>query len=121
MYRQARTARTRLEPVWYLNLAYYAGEQWLAWDGRQLYRPTLRPNRITIVDNRITPIVRKEVARMTKNKPVFVVSPQTGDETDLHAAELAENLMRYMWTHLSLAGDCAKSIVVVAGFVVRVS
>lgn len=107
---QARTARMKLEPVWYLNLAYYIGEQWVAWDGRALFRPRLKPNRITIVDNRIQPCVRTEIAKMTKSRPVFTISPRTPDEEDLHASELGEQLMRYLWPHLNMTELTTKAL-----------
>lgn len=102
LHRQARTARARLEPVWYLNLAYYMGEQWVAWDGRQLYRPAMPRNRITVVDNRIQPCVRTEIAKMTKSRPIFTVTPKSGDEEDANASELSEQIMRYLWKHLTM-------------------
>ena len=102
LYRQARVARAKLEPSWYLSLAYYGNDQWLAWDGRQLFQPRMRKNRITIVDNRIQPVVRKELARMTKNRPVFTVTPNSPDQEDANAAELGEQVMRFLWKHLKL-------------------
>src|SRR6516225_3601858 len=102
LYRYGRLARGKLEPGWYLNLAYYANEQWLAWDGRQLFRPAMPKNRITVVDNRIQPIIRKEIAKMTKNRPIFVVTPNSSDEEDTNAAALGDEIMRYMWKHLKI-------------------
>lgn len=103
-------ARSKLEPIWYLNLAYFMGEQWIAWDGNGLFRPRLKPNRITIVDNRIQPCVRIEIAKMTKASPVFTISPRTADEEDAHASELADQLMRYLWKHLHLYDQCTKGL-----------
>ena len=100
LYTQSKTGRAWLEPTWILNLAYYNGDQWLAWNGRQLFQPNLRPNRITIVDNRIQGCVRTEIAKMTKNRPVFTVIPGTGDDEDVNAASLGEQVMRFLWGHL---------------------
>lgn len=110
LLRQARAARARLEPEWYLCLAYYSNLQWLAWDGRQLYRPALRPNRITIVDNRITGVVRTEVAKMTKSRPVFTAVPNSPDTEDLNAAELADQLMVFAWDHLKMLPLATKAL-----------
>jgi hypothetical protein len=93
-----------------LNLAFFSNEQWLAWDGRQLYRPTLRANRITIVDNRIAGVVRTEVAKMTKSRPVFTAVPNSPDTEDLNAAELADQLMIYAWEHLKLLPLATKAL-----------
>ena len=100
LYNQSKTGRAWLEPVWILNLAYYNGDQWLAWNGRQLFQPNLRPNRITIVDNRIQGCVRTEIAKLTMSRPVFTVVPGTSDDEDVNAANLGEAVMRYLWDHL---------------------
>ena len=100
--RKAKSAKSRYEAAWFLNLAFYQGEQWVAWDGRSLYRPQLRRDRMMIVDNRIQPAVRTEVAKMTKQRPVFTVTPRTGDQIDVEAAQVAEQILEYEWTHLSM-------------------
>lgn len=79
-----------------------ANEQWLAWDGRQLYKPSMPKNRITIVDNRIQPIIRKEIARLTQNRPIWSVTPNSADQEDTNAAELGEMVIRYLWKHLKM-------------------
>src|ERR1700756_2451841 len=120
LYRQAKAAKGRLEPVWFMNMAYFNNEHWLAWDNRQLYRPVMPKGRITITDNRITPAVRTEIAKITKQQPIFTVVPQSSDEEDANAAELGEQLMRYLWKHLNmheLATKCLEwSRVCCAGF-----
>ncbi len=86
-----------------MNLSYYCNVQWIAWDGQQLYRPRMKRSRITIVDNRISPIVRTEVAKILKNHPVFTVTPRTGDDEDVNAAQVGEQILRYSWPHLSMS------------------
>ena len=76
--------------------------QWLKWDGNQLSKPNLDGNRITVVENRIAGCVRTELAKMTKNRPVWVVTPNTGDEEDANASDLAERVMAFMWGHLKM-------------------
>lgn len=108
--RKAKSARRKLEPEWYMCLAYYQGRQWVAFEQGRLFQPTLKANRITIVDNRIMPVVQTQIAKMTKNRPVFTVSPTTSDEQDQHASELAEELMRYLWKHLNLQALTTKAL-----------
>jgi hypothetical protein len=110
LLRQARTARSRLEPIWFMNVAFYEGLHWLAWDGRALFEPKLRPGRMRLVDNRIQPIVRKEVAKLSKSRPVFTAVPNSGDTSDTNAAELTEQLARYMWQHLKLNEQRTKAL-----------
>jgi len=102
LLKKGKSAKSRYEAAWFLNLAFYQGEQWVAWDGRNLYRPQLRRDRMTIVDNRIQPVIRHEVAKMTKQRPVFTVTPRTGDQQDVEATYLAEQMLEYQWTHLDV-------------------
>ena len=102
LLKKGKSAKSRYEAAWYLNLAFYQGEQWVSWDGRSLYRPQLRRDRMTIVDNRIQPAIRTEVAKMTKQRPVFSVTPRTGDQQDVEAAYMSEQLLEYEWTHLTV-------------------
>ena len=74
----------------------------MTWAGDRLHKPSLGGNRITVVENRIAGVVRTELAKMTKQRPVFVVTPNSGDEEDANAAELAERVMRYLWRHLKM-------------------
>ena len=67
LLRQGKSARRRYDAAWFLNLAYYQGEQWVAWDGSNLYRPQLRRDRMTIVDNRIQPAIRTEAQKLTSS------------------------------------------------------
>ena len=110
LLREAKGARSKFEAQWFLNLAYYQGEQWVAWDGRSLYRPQLRRDRMTIVDNRIQPAVRTEVAKLTKQRPVFTVTPRTGDQEDVEAAYVAEQLLEYEWTHLEMRDKLLRAL-----------
>ena len=102
LLKKSKSAKARFEAAWFLNLAYYQGEQWVAWDGKTLYRPQLRRDRMTIVDNRIQPAIRHEVAKMTKQRPVFTATPRTGDQEDVEASYLAEQMVEYQWTHLAV-------------------
>jgi hypothetical protein len=99
---QAKRARRGLEPEWLMNLAMFQGKQWMAFGATGLYEPTLDSSRITVTENRIAPAIRTELAKMTKNAPVFVVTPNSGDEEDANAAQLSEQLMRFMWKHLKM-------------------
>src|SRR5450631_3236841 len=93
----ARGARSRFEPTWHLNYAYYSGEQWLFWNRGRLDRPRLDPHRVTLTDNRIIGIVRTELAKMTKSKPAFQVVPLTAQDEDLNAALTGEKILDYLW------------------------
>ena len=103
LHKQAKASRSKLDRIWILNLAYVRNEQWSAVDSSgRLYRPQMPAHRVTVVDNRILPCVNTEIAKMTKNRPIFTVVPRSGDEEDRNAAELGEQVMRYLWKDLSM-------------------
>ena len=102
LYRSSKRVRQRFEPQWFLNTAYYNGQQWVMWDGNGLYEPKLEPWRIKVVDNRIQPMVRTEIAKMTKTRPQFVVTPNDSDESNVRAAQVGENVLDWLWLELDL-------------------
>src|SRR5436190_9479438 len=99
---QSRAVRRAFEPDWILNIAFYLGRQWLAVDptGR-LFQPDIDYPALP-VDNRIKPVVRSDVARMTKQHPVFVATPRTDDEDGIYGALMAERIHEYEWGELGL-------------------
>jgi hypothetical protein len=98
----SRGARSRFEPTWHLNYAFYFGEQWLFWNRGRLDRPRLDPHRVTLTDNRIIGIVRTELAKMTKQKPAWQVIPTTSQDEDLQSALMGEKILEYLWRHLRM-------------------
>lgn len=105
-FEKFKRARAVYEPDWFLNSAFYVGQQWLYWNGAgaagRLDRPILPKYRETIVDNRILPIVTARAARKVKNRPTFVATPFTGAESDVDAAKVCEKVMEADWVYLDL-------------------
>jgi hypothetical protein len=100
--KKAANSRAQFERDWYLNLAYFFGDQWVFWNRRGLDRPRL-DNAILEVDNRILPIITTRIARKTKTRPVFVATPSSYDASDLDSTELATQILDYDWGHLNLS------------------
>lgn len=90
------------EPDWFLNSAFFVGQQWLYWNHGRLDRPRLAKYRETIVDNRILPIITARVAKKVKSRPTFVATPFTGQESDVDAAKITEKVMAFDWEYLDL-------------------
>lgn len=102
LFAKAKSAREPFTPDWYLNSAFYVGQQWLYWNHGRLDRPNLAKYRETVVDNRIQPIVLSRAARKVKNRPTFSATPFTGKEEDVDAARITEKVMEFDWVYLSL-------------------
>lgn len=107
---KARTSRRFFEPVWALNQAFLEGEQWVFHDGARLARPILDEDRVTLTENWILPAVRKEVAKISKQRPSFRCRPRTAGDEDVAAAETAEKIAEYMWGHLALPTHYARAL-----------
>ena len=120
LHEQARSARKRFEPSWSMNLAFAEGEQWVSFAGGKLFKPPLAADRITLTSNRVLPAIRKEVAKLTKQRPTFKARPRTAGDDDMAAAELAEQILEYHWTHLRLPTHFPRALLwsrtAVAGF-----
>lgn len=102
LYTQAKSARQRLESDWFLNLSYFAGDQWVFWNQGMIDRPQLEDWRITLTDNRILPIATARVAKKVKNRPIFTCVPFSYDDEDMNAAEIGEKVLENDWNKLSL-------------------
>lgn len=97
----SKNMRSAYEPDWFLNLAFLVGNQWVAYDGGQLFEPELEEWRAKLVDNRILPSVRREIAKMTKADPVWVGVPKDQSDREIANARLRECVFEHYWRELS--------------------
>lgn len=96
--------RDDVEMQAYLNISYFLGKQWVKIDRstRQIAEPPREPWQIRFVANKIQPIVRTELAKITKNKFVMFVNPATSDDSDVKSARTGEKLIEWLEYGLSL-------------------
>lgn len=99
----------RVERQWYLNLAMYAGRQNVEFRtlassplGAQLITPSAPPWRVRLVVNKIRPIIRREVAKLTAQKPTFEVVPATNSDEDASAARVGEQVLESLYSDLDV-------------------
>lgn len=108
LFNSAKQNRQQFERIWYMNLAFYFGRQYAQWTPvtangtSQLYEPPVPSWRVRLVSNKIRPIVRTELAKVTKEKPQAYVVPSTTDDDDLAAARGAEAVFDFLWRVLML-------------------
>jgi hypothetical protein len=103
-----RAGAPRVRADWFVNAAFLVGNQWVAFDGNQLFEPELEDWRAKLVDNRILPSQRREIARMTKAKPVWVGVPRDQSDRELAAARLRERVFEHYWRELKAGASCAR-------------
>lgn len=101
-YRKTKSSRTNFERQWYLNYAFYKGRQNVIFQGAAgaggLIVPKAAPYRVRSITNRIKPIVRTEISKLTSNKPNASVIPASNEDKDLFAAQAAEQVWESMYS-----------------------
>ena len=97
-YDEGIKARQGIEKLWYINMAYYLGKQWLSWNKtkRQLEVPQVPTWRVRMVVNKIKPNVQHILAKIVKNKPTYIALPATGEDADLNRAEISGKCLKYL-------------------------
>lgn len=99
---RCRTIRQQIERQWYINMAFYIGKQNVAVipissassaaTGVRLYIPPAPYYRARPILNRIRPIIRNELAKLTAQKPTATIVPATGEDQDRLAAQAGEQI-----------------------------
>ena len=101
-YTKMKNARSQFERQWYLNMAFYFGRQNVIPQnvkgvGNRLIVPPAPPWRVRMVVNKIQPIVRRELSKLTSQKPSASVIPASSDDQDLFAAQAGEQIWESMY------------------------
>lgn len=93
-YSNMKSERMKTEMKWYVNLAMYQGNQYVELVPRlsKLITPKAPPYRVRHISNRIKPIIRTEMSRLTSQKPSASVIPASADDEDMMAAHAAEQV-----------------------------
>lgn len=98
----AKRYRQQFEAQWYMNLAFYFGKHYLQWSSKsgptsKLFEPPAPPWRVRMVVNKTRKFMRKEIAKLTKEKPMGFVVPKSSDDEDLLAAQSGDHLAEWFW------------------------
>jgi hypothetical protein len=108
-FAKARNDRQKFERQWYLNLQMYRGNQNVEFRrmptstaGYKLAVPPAPAWRARPVINRIRPIARKEMSKLTAQKPTWIVVPATMDDQDHSAARAAEQVLDGLYSDLQM-------------------
>src|SRR5690348_16911873 len=99
-YEKAKSDRIKFERQWALNMAFFQGKQNLLFmpsaaggaSAGKLFTPPAPSWAKRGITNRIRPIIRTELARLTSNKPNASVVPASSEDADLFAAQAAEQI-----------------------------
>ncbi len=111
LFQQAKKERLHFEKQWWLNLAFYFGRQWVQWAGvkgsgltdyARLVEPSVPHWRVRLVINKIRPIIRAEISKLTAERPQSFVIPASNEDDDLLAARAAEHISEHLWRDLKV-------------------
>ena len=99
-FTKMKSARWKEERQWYLNLAFYFGQQNVAFKGGnsnisrdfKLYTPPAPYYRARPIINQIRPRIRTEMAKLTAQKPSAFVVPASSEDRDMYAANAGEQI-----------------------------
>jgi hypothetical protein len=104
-FKTCQNQRTAQERQWFLNLAFFYGNQNVQFkkapNGNfDLYVPNAPYYKVRLVVNQIRKIVRKEISRLTAQKPNAFVVPSSTEDADVFAAQAGEQIWDSLWRGL---------------------
>ena len=118
---QKRTELDRLRMdhnrEWAQNRAFYNNHQWSFWNGASGQVESLgvedgeKPRyKVRLTANQITPGITQLVAQMTKTRPTIHAVPDSSNDRDVKAAEMAERLYEYWWDEFHLKAKLQEAL-----------
>ena len=103
-YNTMRSVRKSYERQWYTNLSFYMGKQYVEWsknEDRLVPLPKLDKHTPRITINKIRPIVRTEISKLTSSRPTASVMPASNDDDDVFAARAGEQVWQSLYDRLN--------------------
>ena len=107
-YQKSKDAKQWRVRQWYMNMSFERGKQYVAWDSTKSQLAALPKGdknmpRLTI--NRVRPIVRTEVAKLTSQKPSAVALPASNEVEDIFAATAATQIWESLYDRLHVSRE----------------
>lgn len=115
-FTKCQSDRVRQERQWYLNYAFYAGNQHVQFKqvvstgAYDLYVPKAPYYRSRPVINQIRRVVRKEISRLTAQKPNATILPSSSEDIDLFAAQAGEKIWEALWRRMVFDKTILKAV-----------
>jgi len=92
-------SRRIYEQKWLLNLAFFAGRQYVFFNSSAHIIQELGAvkGRIRMMDNQIMPRVRRQIADFIKTEPTMSVVPSSTEDEDIKAARAGDKFLKSFW------------------------
>ena len=103
-YLESHYIRRKLEGVWFTNIAFYRGNQWVTWNNRErkLTVKAVPKWKVRMVVNRILPTVQSLLALLVQDDPKFRVVPTYSSDKGEQAARAGTAFLQHQWERDSL-------------------
>lgn len=106
-YNEGLKRRQPFESDWFLNLAFVLGKQYSQWSLEQqrliaIPRPSFK---VRVVANRMLPIVRVLLAKLTRAKPILYVTGENKSHKSRYAAKVGWKVLQSLWDTLQIRSD----------------
>lgn len=94
-YKRALENQKAFHPIWYRNVAAYAGQQWLDWNSQtNWFQETSAPSwRVRMTHNLILPKIRAAIAQELDSNPKFYAMPANNMPESKGAARIASRIL----------------------------
>jgi hypothetical protein len=115
-FRLCQNERLAQERQWFYNYAFYTGNQHVQFKQAKqggpfdLYVPKAPPWRVRIVINKVRQTIRKEVSRLTAQKPNAFVVPSSAEDGDVFAAQAGSQIWDSLWRRLEFNKTLRKAV-----------
>lgn len=102
MYRDSKTMKAELHDEWWTHHAFYDGKQYITYRHGKPQEPKAPSWRIRLVNNYCQPIVNTVCAKLTQQRPGFIVRPMGNDDDRRQKAKAGEFLLDYLHRELNV-------------------
>lgn len=104
LYEDYAAIKYPFEPVWWLDMAHFLGQQWTRWaESERTIRPLPAPShRVRMVINKIQPIVKTLLGKFLRGAPRLICSPTDTTDAARAQARVADRLLSALWEHCQM-------------------
>jgi len=106
-YEEGIKARRTFESDWYLNMSFVLGRQFVNWSQvKNALIDTPRPaHRLRIIANRLFPVLRILLAKITRAKPLLYVVGENRESKSRDAARVGWKVLNSLWDSMEIPSD----------------
>ena len=91
-YSKCKQAHVNIRAQWYMNLAFFNGDQYVQKINGQVLKTRAPKRQIRMIINRVRPMILTRISQMTSQKPTAEIVPSSAEIEDLLAAEAGQAL-----------------------------